>query len=155
MSLRKLDLNGTYGFEIIDPVKDKKKCTESDTKKHTDPLTVEHTIPVSVVSTCLLNLSESDITEEKLLNIIKAVRGVALVTKKENKLFKNNDRSENLQSSLPKGYTIEKLIDLTENLTAESEQKRNEYYLCRYKTAGIDCSKEYWSPETGIKNPRD
>lgn len=97
---------------------------------------IEHTIPISCVTDYLLGLPESDINEANLLSIIKAVRGVALITQDEDRLL----QEDNLNSKLPNGCTIGDLL-------GDSPQSR---YSCRYEKAGIRFE-EYWSPETGIK----
>lgn len=69
-------------------------------------LRLEHTIPISFITDYLLSLPKAEISEDSLLQIIKAVRGISLISIQEDNLLKK----KGLQSKLPDGCTIDMLL---------------------------------------------
>ena len=95
------------------------------TKKFTNlNVTIEHSIPISLITDYLINLNNTEITPQKIFDIVKSVRGTSLITKDENDLLRN----KKLQSALPNGYTIDMLLG--DNPTINFD--------IRYKAAGIE-----------------
>ena len=86
-------------------------------------LRIEHTIPISLIVDYLLNLTDAEISESKILELVKAIRATSLITVEEDILL-----NKSLKSTLPDGYTIEMVLG--ENPTIPFD--------IRYKTVGIE-----------------
>lgn len=86
-------------------------------------LRIEHTIPISFIVDYLINLTNTKISENKMIDIVKAIRATSLITKEEDNLL-----NKELKSELPNGYTIEMLLG--ENPIIPFD--------IRYKTVGIE-----------------
>lgn len=92
-----------------------KKAKETCSKNQVQPtptrnydklgLRIEHPIPISFITDYLITLPVDNITSEKIFEIVKAVRGVALITKEEDSIL-----NKNLKSKLPNDYSIEMLL---------------------------------------------
>lgn len=86
-------------------------------------LRIEHTIPISLIVDYLLNLPNTEISEIKILNLVKAIRATSLITKDEDDLL-----NKKLKSTLPNGCTIEMLLGENPSIPFD----------IRYKTVGIE-----------------
>lgn len=83
----------------------------------------EHTIPISFISNYFQQLPENKISLELITKVVKAVRGISLITVEED----NYLNSINLKSSLPDGCTIDMMLGGNPEIP----------YAIRYIKAGI------------------
>lgn len=87
-------------------------------------LILEHTIPISCITDYLMQLDQSEYSQEKFQKLINLIRGIALITIEEDQLLTSN----NLKSALPKGCSIDSLLDTNSSSSFD----------VRYKFVGIE-----------------
>lgn len=80
----------------------------------------EHTIPISVIVEYLLSNDAEYFSEEFLVDFLKKIAGIALISKKEDEKL-----NLNVRTSLPPGISIEDVLN------------GNATHSCRYDYAGI------------------
>lgn len=124
----------TEEFRIISKkarkVLDENKITKPNTSKSYKKkygLILEHTIPVNCVTDYLIKLKPTDISRPKMLKLIGLIRGISLITEKEDDRLNTINDGE-LKSNLPEGCSIEKMLENNSSISFD----------IRYKTAKID-----------------
>lgn len=108
--------------QILDENNIKKPNTSKSYKKKYG-LILEHTIPVNCVTDYLMNLKPTDISKQKLLKLMEIIRGISLITEKEDSLLNGE-----LKSNLPNDCSIEKMLEKDSSIPFD----------IRYKKVGIE-----------------